>query len=43
MQEIIAGGVVVAIVAFWGGYFCAVTRGARTASRRRNSGRSGDR
>jgi hypothetical protein len=33
MQEIIAAGVIVAIVAFWGGYFWAVVRGAKTANK----------
>jgi hypothetical protein len=34
MQEAVAAGVVIAIVAFWGGYFLAISRGAKTATRK---------
>lgn len=33
MQELIAAGVIVAIVAFCGGYFWAIAREARTANK----------
>ncbi|MCP1914331.1 hypothetical protein ACVIHH_003895 [Bradyrhizobium sp. USDA 4518] len=36
MQELIAAGVIVAIVAFCGGYFWAIAREARTANKAAN-------